>query len=127
MTRTRLDYSTRTDHRAQGFDPDTPIAGYYRTRLRSGGVYCGVRIWHGAPLDPVTGEELDRSPRWQALVNGEPVLIERVWPRCAADRISEADYRHYCRTQDWAREHAPDTGLADPTKRLDPLTTPMMF
>ena len=34
-----------------GFDPDTPVPGFYRMRLRSGGVYVGVRIWHGLPLD----------------------------------------------------------------------------
>ena len=47
---------------------DTPIPGFYRMRLRSGGQPVGVRVWFGPPADPVTGEELDRSWRWQATV-----------------------------------------------------------
>lgn len=127
MSRARVDYSDGSDFRAVGFDPDLPVAGFYRFRMRSGGALCGVRIWHGAPLDPVTGEELDRSPRWQALVNDDPVEIERVWPRCAADPITDAEYRHYCRTQTWAQQHAPDSALADPRRKADPLTTPLLF
>lgn len=127
MTRARVDYSDGSDFRATGFDPDLPVAGHYRFRMRSGGALCGVRIWHGAPHDPVTGEELDRSPRWQALVNDDPVEIERVWPRCAADPISDGEYRHYCRTQAWAQQHAPDSALADPRRKADPLTTPLLF
>ena len=110
-----------------GFDPNIPIAGHYRFRMRSGGALCGVRIWFGPPLDPVTGEELDRSLRWQALVNDEPVDLDRVWPKCAADLISEEEYRHFCRVQDWARENAPDSPMADPRRKADPLSSPILF
>ena len=44
-----------------GVDAENPTAGYYRTRLRSGGVQVGVYIWFGPPFDPETGEELDRG------------------------------------------------------------------
>ena len=123
MTRARVDYSQRTDVRVAGFDPDQPVAGFYRIRLRSGAAFAGVYIWHGLPLDPVTGEELDRSPRWQASLNGEAIDLERVWPRCADEPITEANYRHLCRTQQWARENAPDSALADPRKPIDLLST----
>ena len=103
MTRARLDYSDRRDVRAAGFDPDQPIAGYYRFRMRSGGAFCGVRIWHGQPLDPETGEELDRSLRWNALLADE--------------------YKHFCRVQTWAREKAPDSAFADPRRKIDLLST----
>ena len=36
-----------------GFDADKPAAGFYRTRLVSGGMPVGIRIWFGAPFDPV--------------------------------------------------------------------------
>ncbi|MGE4321964.1 MAG: hypothetical protein AB7E60_02920 [Sphingobium sp.] len=121
------DYSQRRDVRAEGFDPDTPIAGYYRFRMRSGGALCGVRIWHGAPLDPVTGEELDRSHRWQAQVNGDAISLERVWPKCAADPIPADEYRHLCTVQSWARDHAPDSPFADPRRKADPITSPILF
>lgn len=130
MTRGNTDRSERrAPVLAEGFDADTPVAGWYRTKLRSGGVYVGVRVWHGAPLDPVTGEEMDRSHRWQAYVNGSYIDLPRVWPGCADEPISEADYRHYCRLQQWGEQHAPDSALADPTRRIDLLSpqTPLPF
>lgn len=106
-----------------------PVAGHYRTKLRSGGVLVGVRLWHGAPHDPVTGEELDRSWRWQAECNGEPIDFDRVWPGCAGDPISAAEYRFYAQRQGWAREHAPESSFADPKRKRDPLSIdePLQF
>nr|WP_166745546.1 hypothetical protein [Sphingomonas naasensis] len=77
----------------------------------------------------MTGEEMDRSPRWQAHVNGSYVDLPRVWPGCADEPISEADYRHYCRLQQWGEQHAPESALADPTRRIDLLSPnhPMPF
>lgn len=127
MTRGNYDYSraARIPEGYVGFDPDTPIAGYYRTRLRSGAIRGGVRIWHGAPLDPVTGEEMDRSHRWQAHVNGAYIDLERVWPKCADEPIDEAEYAHLCKLSEWADTHAPQ--IADPYRRIDPLQSPMLF
>lgn len=127
MARERLDYSHRSDVQAIGFDPDTPIAGYYRMRLRSGGALCGVRIWHGAPNDPVTGEELDRSHRWQAHVNGGSINLDRVWPKCADEPVDEAEYHYLCTVHEWAKANAPDSPQANPMKRINPLTSPTPF
>lgn len=127
--RSRLDRSAPVvaiDPRS-GFDPDVPVAGYYRRRMVSGGIYVGVRIWHGAPLDPVTGEEMDRSHRWQAQVNGQPIDIERVWPSCARDPIDEREYHYLCSLQRWGADHAPDSAIADPTRRVDPLSSEILF
>lgn len=111
-----------------GLDPDTPVAGYYRTRLRGGGAPCGVRIWYGAPTDPVTGEIMDRSHRWQAEANGEYIDVDRVWPpRRGADPITEADYQHFIARAAWAKKHAPDSAIADPRRKVDPLTAPIAF
>lgn len=104
-----------------------PIAGFYRTTLRSGGAPVGIRIWFGAPHDPVTGEELDRSPRWQAHCNGEYIEINRVWPHCARQPITEIDYNRHCIKQSWARDNLPDDALADPKNKVDHLKTPLMF
>lgn len=110
----------------QGFDPDVPEAGYYRMRLRAGAVWVAIRIWFGPPRDPLTGEVMDRSHRWQATANGKPIDLERVWPQCAADPIDEAEARHLIKLQRWGQQtgHA---ALADPTRRINPLTTPMQF
>ena len=81
-----------------GLDASIPEAGFYRMRLRSGAVPCGVRIWHGPPHDPDTGEEMDRSWRWQAEANGDPVDIDDVWPpRRGFSSIDQAEYRLLCR------------------------------
>jgi hypothetical protein len=125
--RQRLDYSQRSDTRADGFDPDSPIEGYYRMRLKMGGAFVGVRVWHGAPLDPETGEEMDRSWRWQALVNDGPVLLERVWPKCAADPVSQSEYEYLCTVHQWAKQHAPNSPQANPMQRINPLTAPTPF
>ncbi|MDR2857260.1 MAG: hypothetical protein LBV50_05370 [Novosphingobium sp.] len=107
-----------------GIDVTTPQAGFYRTRLTRGSVRVGVRLHHGPPLDPVTGEVLDRSWRWMADVNGEPFAdFDRIWPACAGEPISEQEYRRYCARQDWARDQAPDSAYARPGRRLDPLST----
>lgn len=128
MTRTPLDYAARSQRvHADGFDPDTPIAGFYRMRLRTGAVYVGIRIWFGAPLDPVTFEPLDRSHRWCAAANGRPIDLERVWPRCARERVSAEEYAYLTSLQGWAEDNAPDTPFADPTRRVDPINSPILF
>lgn len=126
MTRGRLDYSERrAPVVGQGFDADVPTAGFYRFRLRRGAVPVGIRIWFGAPLDPVTGEEMDRSHRWQAHCNGSYIDLARVWPGCADEPIDEREYRHLCRLQEWGEQHAPDSPQADPTRPVDLLTAPI--
>ncbi len=114
---------------AGAIDVSEPVAGYYRYRLRSGAVYGGVRVWFGPPLDPVTGEELDRSWRWQAAFDGEPVDFYRVWPACARLPITEAEYRGYVQRAAWARENAPESAYAQPKRKIDllSLTTPRFF
>lgn len=125
MTRTAAPYAARAvqEAAAQGQDVSQPEAGYFRFRLRSGGVACGVRIHHGPPLDPVTGEVLDRSWRWQADVNGEPFGdFDRVWPGCTGEPISERQYAEYVMRHVWARDHAPDSAFADPSRKRDALS-----
>lgn len=104
-----------------GLDVTTPVAGYYRMRLRSGAIKSAVRVWFGPPLDPVTGEVLDRSYRWQAMADGEYVDLDRVWPACAADPITLPDYDFMLKRREWAREHAPDSAYAHAGRKYDPL------
>lgn len=117
------DHAARAVHRPGAQDVSRPVAGFYRHKLRSNGVVGAVRIWFGPPLDPVTGEELDRSHRWQAEFLGEYVEFDDVWPNCAGDPISEADYRALVKRREWAAQHAPRSAYADPKRRYDPLST----
>jgi hypothetical protein len=123
VSRARIQYGDRHAFAASaGIDVSVPVAGFYRYRLGSGTIAGGVRIWYGPPLDPVTGEELDRSWRWQADFNGEPIDFDRCWPACTGDPITEVEYRRYCSRQNWARQHAPDSAYAEPGRRHDPLS-----
>lgn len=127
--RAHLDYAVRraSAHAFAGYDPETPVAGFYRMRLRTGAVFVGIRIWHGPPHDPVTGEEMDRSHRWQATANGRPIDLSRVWPKCAAHQIDQAEHDYLAAAQAWGVEHAPDSPQANPTQRINPLTAPPPF
>lgn len=101
---------------------DQPQEGYYRTRLVRGGPFVPVKIWHGPPHDPETGEELDRSPRWQALVNGEERDAREIWNWCADKPISESEYRYMLAVKNWAETHAPAEPEANPYQRADART-----
>lgn len=126
-TRAHLDYAARRSSTATaGHDPDQPVAGFYRMRLRSGGITVGVRLWFGAPREPWTGDEMDRAPRWNASINGEWAEVADVWPRCAGEPIDEAEHDHLAGLQRWGRENDVPA-IADPRQRLDPLTSPLLF
>lgn len=114
----------------EGFNTDVPVAGFYRMKLRSGGVLVGIRVWYGAPLDPVTGEEMDRGWRWQAQADdGGMIELDRVWPACARSPITEADFRVRQGRRRWAEKEAPDSAYANRGQKYDPLSgsTPLPF
>lgn len=96
-----------------------PVAGHYRRRLVRGGPWVPVRIWYGPPADPETGEELDRSPRWQAQVGDEIRDGVEEWPSCCNNPIDAAEWRYLMAERDWCREFAPDEPAANPTKPID--------
>lgn len=87
---------------------DTPKAGYYKMRLVKGGTWVGVKLWHGPPHDPWSGAILDRSWRWQALVDGKEGDPFETWIRAAGHPIDEAEYRYLLAHSEWAKVNAPD-------------------
>lgn len=109
---------------AGALDVSVPVAGFYKMRLRSGAIKSGVHILHGPPLDPVTGDQLDRSWRWQAFVNGEYFDdFDRLWPACAREPIDAAEYRRLCSRLRWAEQNAPSSAYADRSQKYDPLSS----
>lgn len=107
-----------------------PEPGHYKIRLRAAGVVHAVRLFYGPPSDPVTGEELDRSWRWQALLDdGSLADFDAVWPKCAASPITEAEWKRYVARCAWAEQHAPESGYADPRKKHDlfDINSPLPF
>lgn len=106
---------------------DQPVAGFYRRRLVKNGPWVAVLIVHGRPRDPVTGEELDRSPRWQAWLDGKEVDVFQVWPECSGAPIDKAEYLHLRNVSDWAREHAPYAPEAQPRQSINHNKLPPIF
>jgi len=107
------------------FDADLPVAGCYQVRLVRHGPPCALRVWFGLPLDPVTGEELDRAPVWLARVNGgQPRPASWFWPECATHPISQEEHDRLVQLH---RTLDPRSAFYDPLRPLDPLTTPVPF
>ncbi|MBF5091315.1 hypothetical protein F1640_15110 [Novosphingobium sp. NBM11] len=107
----------------RGVDASEPVAGFYKVRLGRDTIILGVRLWFGPPHDPETGEVMDRSWRWQAEANGEPIDFDTVWPKCAGEPVTEAEYRSLVARQAWARQHAPDSAYAERGRKVDRLST----
>lgn len=126
------------------FDPDQSFTGglregfFLKRRDHQQKVPLAIRIFFGPPADPVTGQPLDRSPRWQVEIGGYVMGSENpprdngyeikslvgIWPECARHPITADDYRYLCGRQGWARqhdEHDPFNGHA----RVNPMTAPI--
>lgn len=104
---------------------DKPQEGYYQTKLVKGGPFVAVKIWHGPPPDPEDPEHLlDRSPRWQCLVDGKEADPFEVWPRVLGRQIPESEYRFLLARRLHAEAHEPDSPFAKPRRRVDLLTAP---
>lgn len=124
--RSGLSYTERRPLLPGSVDPDVPTEGWYRWKLTRGGHPVGVRIFYGQVRDPDTGEPLERW-NWQAEINDEPVDLYRVWPACAREPITEAEYRHLAELESWGRTHAPDGPQANPRRPIDLLSAPLPF
>lgn len=106
-----------------------PTAGHYRMRLVARGPWVPCKIWFGPPLDPLTGEELDRSPRWQAEVRGKPYDrdVLDLWTWCAGQPIGANEYLYLLAIHRHASAHEPDMPEAAPHEKINHLKTPTIF
>lgn len=101
---------------------------FYRVRYTRGGAWCGLKVWFGPPVDPDTGDELDRSWRWQVEFNGRLSDEPERWllhfnhdgtPVIAGNETTAADYRYLAELHSWATKYAPSDPYADPRKKID--------
>ena len=61
---------------------DVPRPGYFKMRSRRAGPWLPAQIVAPPPLDPETGEVLDRSvplDAYEASINGRPADVWNVW------------------------------------------------
>lgn len=103
---------------------------FYRARIAKAGPFVGVKMFFGPPL--VDGDELDRSPRLQVLVDTEttaravlmtgeddtPVEVDGVTLR-NIEPTTEADYRFLVADSAHARDWRPDHPKASPREAVD--------
>lgn len=103
---------------------------FYRGRLAKAGPFIGIKVFFGPPV--VDGDELDRSPRWQVLVDTEttaravimfgeaglPVEVDGVTVR-NLEPTTEADYRFLVADSAHAKEYRPADPKASPRQAVD--------
>jgi len=110
---------------------DTPQAGFYKRRFVRGGPWVPVRLWFGAPIDPVTGEELERGHRWQAEVRGNLVTDEteiiETWISCAGNPITEDEYNAMLGKADYADTRDQRLPEFKPEQKIDLGKLPPIF
>lgn len=116
-----------------------PTITHCAVQLAKDGPFCPVKTWYGQPLDPVTNEPLDRSPRWNVLLNGEFIDPDRlliiIGNGLATDDIvtikgkliTEDEYLHLLEIRAWAMAHSPASPEANPRKAVDLMTAPLPF
>lgn len=107
------------------------VEGYYRWE-RAGCVPVPIRIWWGPPLDPEQdpqlGIELDRSPRWNVLVDGYPLeapgtpKLEWFWPGIQNTPTRRGDYEYLLDRARHDRIHDPNSPFAQANRKVDLLS-----
>lgn len=104
--------------------------GFYAVRLAKGGAEVGCEVAYGPPLDPETGELLDRSWFWTVTINGEVAHCSPMKPATGfriGRRISEGEYRFLLADRAWAAAHAPHLPEADPRRAVPRSERPIPF
>ena len=105
---------------------EEPECGWFKTRLVKNGPYVPARIWMYQPTDAETGE-LVADEIMQAEINGAFANPISAWERLCAHPITEQEWQYMTATVTWAKDHAPDHPLSDPSKPIDNLKTILHF
>lgn len=99
---------------------------FYAVVLAKGAAAVPLKLWFGPPVDPDTGEELDRAPRWNCIRNGESVgieeaafLVDNQDPIIKGIEIDEDEYEFLTVRNSHDREHDPESPFANPRQRID--------
>lgn len=109
-----------------------PRPGTYAMRLVRGGPRVAVRIWFGHAV--IDGEEQDRGEDWRVEIDGAtdrfeweeggyrcriPLEIDRAWPFCAKEPISQQEYQFLLADARHAKAWRPEHPKAAPRSPVD--------
>jgi hypothetical protein len=104
-------------------DYSEPQAGWFETRLKSGGPFVPARIWLEQEVCEVTGELLsDEILKCQ--INGREFDPIDGWERIAANPIMQSKFNFMVANAEYAKDYAPHEPAANPYKRTDWATVP---
>ena len=103
-----------------------PHVGFFKRKLVRGGVFVPCEIRMVQEVCPETGE-LIADEYLDCLVNGIRHDPHEEWLWLCANPITEAEFKYLTGLRDWAAWHSPNDPAANPTRRLDPLSTPIPF
>ena len=95
-------------------------------RLAKGAPEVGAIIFIPCPIDPFYGFPMDRPRHIEAMINGKPSDVDRVWLSKSV-RISQAEYEFLIADCAWASAHAPTIPEANPSKALNIRDLPIEF
>lgn len=103
-----------------------PRPGFFKLQVVRNGPYVPCLIFHSSATDPETGERLDRSLYYAALINGaavgdiSPSPSDEVWMIWTHGvQITEDEYEHMLKVREWALTHEPTDPAANPNKPID--------
>ena len=128
----------RARHEVQKFTPgdgvrvDRPRPGHFKTRMVKRGPWVPAVIYRPCPMVPpefdISPDEwcwpMDRCPPLEAMINGAPADVMRVW---LSPAIDAAEYAHMTAVAAWDAEHQPDGPKANPTVAVDLSRAPVLF
>lgn len=105
-----------------------PVEGFYALKMAKGGTLVPVHIWYGVSPDPgFPDNPMDRGATWHFQRGHEAVQMSDVWPWAYDRPISERQYRHMLRLENWARTEAPGEPEANPRAPVPWETMEPMF
>ena len=109
---------------------------YYQARLTKGGPFVAVRVIFAGPM--VDGEIMDRSPRYQAIVNTDrdarailqgdamPIEVDGITLR-SVEKITEREYRYLLAHGEWCDATSANHPRTTPREAVDFNTLPLRF
>lgn len=98
---------------------DQPEPGFYRRKLVKGGPFVGVAIFYACPMDPESGEPMQRSRHLLCQVNGEWSDPVDQWSWVAGSRVTQAEYEYLLADAAHAMEFRPAAARANPRRAID--------
>lgn len=103
---------------------EVPECGYYKTRLVPKGPWVPVKITLRQIFVFGTRDELEQPEEFVALVNEREADAWRIWPTCAGEPISQAEYDYMVDRKRYAEEHASHEPAANPRRAVNWLDVP---